>query len=507
MGVISAYRERSEPTPATVEFWTHLERDDWHAAIGLLAGNWKEIWYAADLADLRGVLEAAPRDLVLRHANVRYLGVLLAVDLGGGDATGPDEAQPHTGWLDHIAQRVADLRLAGRPVAAMSQIAAAGDDVRAASKSLFDGSGGRAAVWAVQAGITALLAGQLPAARGYLTSATTAHRPARFPFVRREAAAKLALAHAVGGTMHDARAWLARAQELPRSRSWVESFVDDSIWLADYMCALACLDLDRAEQMRLERPSPVQHGEFWCIALAAYVEHLVLTGRFSQAIVLCEETEALGLPLPGSDGVPGSAIPDARMAAEGLAGAMSATEGDLTPRGALARRRRLFETGQWEPLTTRAAAEIDAVADGRTRLALQLLRAQAVVHIGRGDAGRRLLLGALEEVFELGLLSVLQHVELKVLEEVEDQRAAQAVELMRARKIVSPMVVPLLDAPLSPAEMDTLRLISLGMTRQQVAERQFVSLNTVKTHLRSAYGKLGARNRHEAIERLDQLGL
>src|SRR5690606_3766957 len=182
---------------------------------------------AADLADLRGVLEAAPRDLVLRHANVRYLGVLLAVDLGGGNATGPDEAQPHRGQLNHIAQRVADLRLAGRPVAAMSQIAAAGDDIPAASKSLFDGSGGRAAVWAVQAGITALLAGQLPAARGYLTSATTAHRPARFPFVRREAAAKLALAHAVGGTMHDARAWLARAQELPRSRSWVESFVDD----------------------------------------------------------------------------------------------------------------------------------------------------------------------------------------------------------------------------------------------------------------------------------------
>src|SRR5690606_40606277 len=98
-------------------------------------------------------------------------------------------------------------------------------------------------------------------------------------------------------------------------------------------------ELDGAEQMRLERPSAVQHGEFWCIALAAYVEHRVLTGRFGQAMALCEETEAFGLPLPGSDGVPGSAIPDARMAAEGLAGAMSAPEGDLTPRGVLARRR------------------------------------------------------------------------------------------------------------------------------------------------------------------------
>src|SRR5690606_32781722 len=99
------------------------------------------------------------------------------------------------------------LRLAGRPVEAMARIDAAAPDIRAARGMLLDGSGGAAAIWGVQAGITALLAGQLPTARGFLLPAATAHRPDRYPFIRREAAAKLALVYALGGSLDEAERW------------------------------------------------------------------------------------------------------------------------------------------------------------------------------------------------------------------------------------------------------------------------------------------------------------
>jgi LuxR family maltose regulon positive regulatory protein len=41
----------------------------------------------------------------------------------------------------------------------------------------------------------------------------------------------------------------------------------------------------------------------------------------------------------------------------------------------------------------------------------------------------------------------------------------------------------------------------------ELANELFVSVNTVKTHMRSIYAKLGAHNRSEAVRRARELGL
>ena len=61
--------------------------------------------------------------------------------------------------------------------------------------------------------------------------------------------------------------------------------------------------------------------------------------------------------------------------------------------------------------------------------------------------------------------------------------------------------------PLSERELELLRLIAAGMTNQAVAEALVVSVNTVKTHARSIYGKLGVHNRTQAATRARELGL
>jgi DNA-binding NarL/FixJ family response regulator len=53
--------------------------------------------------------------------------------------------------------------------------------------------------------------------------------------------------------------------------------------------------------------------------------------------------------------------------------------------------------------------------------------------------------------------------------------------------------------PLSAREAQVMLLACQGLTNQQISERLFLSLNTVKSHLRSAYRKMGVTTRPQAM--------
>jgi LuxR family maltose regulon positive regulatory protein len=64
-----------------------------------------------------------------------------------------------------------------------------------------------------------------------------------------------------------------------------------------------------------------------------------------------------------------------------------------------------------------------------------------------------------------------------------------------------------LAVPLTSSELAVLRFLPSHMTNQEIAEALFLSINTVKTHLRSVYRKLGVTTRRQAITRGGRLGL
>lgn len=76
---------------------------------------------------------------------------------------------------------------------------------------------------------------------------------------------------------------------------------------------------------------------------------------------------------------------------------------------------------------------------------------------------------------------------------LEAVRAGQVCVPMRHARQVEP-------AALSAREKQILGLVVMGYMNSQIAEQLFVAESTVKSHLSSAFGKLGVRSRNEAVD-------
>ena len=61
--------------------------------------------------------------------------------------------------------------------------------------------------------------------------------------------------------------------------------------------------------------------------------------------------------------------------------------------------------------------------------------------------------------------------------------------------------------PLSGRELGVLRLLRTDLSGPDIARELMVSLNTIRTHTKNIYTKLGVNNRRAAVRRADELDL
>ena len=86
---------------------------------------------------------------------------------------------------------------------------------------------------------------------------------------------------------------------------------------------------------------------------------------------------------------------------------------------------------------------------------------------------------------------------------LEDLIAATATSSGRVLRRCATTLVE----PLSPREVEVLRYLCSRMTYREIAAALYVSLNTLKTHVRTVYRKLDVESRADAVDAGRRLGV
>jgi len=89
------------------------------------------------------------------------------------------------------------------------------------------------------------------------------------------------------------------------------------------------------------------------------------------------------------------------------------------------------------------------------------------------------------------------------------KEAAANVQIARGFQTAEPEsgADTFMDEALSKREMEILTLLSQRMGNKEIAERLFLSPNTIKTHLYNIYQKLNVKTRRQAIDKVNALGI
>ena len=85
--------------------------------------------------------------------------------------------------------------------------------------------------------------------------------------------------------------------------------------------------------------------------------------------------------------------------------------------------------------------------------------------------------------------------------------SARRLDRPQAPSGLSPEATVLVVEPLTERELEVLRHVSGMLNTAEIASEMYISINTVKAHLKSSYRKLGASRRGEAVRRARQLEL
>jgi LuxR family maltose regulon positive regulatory protein len=162
-----------------------------------------------------------------------------------------------------------------------------------------------------------------------------------------------------------------------------------------------------------------------------------------------------------------------------------------------------------EPL--RRQAEEHAWADER----LKLIVLQALAHHAQGAAeaaadllGEALALaepGGFVRLFVdegVAMLHLLQETVSRGIASEYQQRLLAACSRLGSEQAAHLALVE----PLSERELEVLQHIAAGRTNREIADRLYLSLNTVKVHARNIFGKLGVTNRTQAVARAREVG-
>ncbi|MCV2490969.1 LuxR C-terminal-related transcriptional regulator [Geodermatophilus sp. YIM 151500] len=145
-------------------------------------------------------------------------------------------------------------------------------------------------------------------------------------------------------------------------------------------------------------------------------------------------------------------------------------------------------------------------------LVLQALACQALADVPAAEAALRRALTLAEpegyvRIFVDEGLPMASLLRAAATREIASGYVRRLLAAIDATQHDGPIHQDALVEPLSKRELDVLRLLGTELDGPEIARELFVSLNTVRTHTRNIYAKLGVNNRRAAVRRAADLNL
>lgn len=511
------------PHDLVTELGIALESRDWRAAVGLIGQHWSALLdRPGDLLDdaLRRIpLSAFEHDT--RAAAVRDIRLHSSADAADrmlGEVAVPDAADLVA--LEAIARSERALSLLSVASARMIAFRVRGRLVSATRLAeLVERFGRIAAVHQpalltdrlpaalLQAGITRGLADDIPGALITLRDAYERGPAARVRYVERDAAGKAAFFSSLAGDLDQAESWLRRLDAAPPAHGWFGPRVALTADIARAVVAIEMLNRDAAEAALRQLDQPVNAEQGWGAGVTfARARHALAWGDRLSAIEMVRHDRERYAEWLGESSVLGPLLAQAEvellLSVGQLQKARRAVTSDASqPASIIARARMELVSGSYDLAARHAAMALAQPQSSRTRTeALAILApaqrrasdriaaVQTATHLRDAIRGNRLrLTGAgvpAEDRRELGLEGG------EVTREVRDPFTIleQPIRITRQQSIV-------------------LQGLEKGWSLREIATEEHLSLNTMKTHARGLYQRLGVNNRDEAIARAYEAGL
>lgn len=381
----------------------------------------------------------------------------------------------------------------------------------------------------VHVGISFIMAGRFPQALSILRRA---EHTAVEPFVLRLITGKSALIQILLGHLDEAIANCERERRHPTLTRDSEIFVRPAGAVASALVALESTDTDSALQIVADLGFPANRDEFWAFGLYARAKVALLQGNHTYGLQTLDTQMPRFTAVLGNGAVARPLLDSMRadllLAADRADAAWDLVGQSRHPLTTAVRSRILLLRG--DPDSALALTD-DALNDTRTSvrdaLGMELVAASAALELGDRSRALRHTTAALTSYRMTGLLLPFRSLPRAVL----GRLAALEPRLPIDRDSPTPdhgsgtlapsppdpaQATPLQPeargpsdrpAQLTEREHQVLRQLATGATISQVAARGYVSINTVKTQVRSIYRKLEVSTRAEALDMAARAGL
>ena len=496
--LIDYWLQRSRPDIALEHA---VERGDWRCALEIVEKNWVALHGSGSLRSLGIVLlELLPDDIATGDGTVASLRMITRTQT---EAEDPGETAFPRSF--ETVLRLGRLRMQGAYDEAMEVCDGAASEPVPDFGLLDSTTRHSHGLKYLNFGTVYLVGGRTTDAGAMLRHAHTAGRGV---FVEREAAGKLALLEALRGRAHEATRWIEEERRHPPILGDAEALVRTAGLAATALVALDRLDTGTASRVLAELGTPGHIDELWATVVYARGRSALLTGVPADGLLdLDAELQRFAHCLTGMSAVLIDAVrADLHLALGDVDAARELLDGSTHPLTAPARARLCLlggDPGGAEVIVHRGGADREHCPAVGAELAL--IGAVAALRLGRRTDARRHLQRAVVLAEHAGVTRPFVAVPPSAVRDILSLGVELPIDLDAAMAEYGIFREIRVVVRLTPRERAVLDALLAGGTASSIAKDQFVTLNTVKTQLRSLYRKLGAHSRGEAIVQAHRL--